>query len=173
MHVPITNDELDELIKLSANGFDPRVIPLTHASSEHGSFAIESESSGADWALAQLAIRRGLTSSTVRVGGPIQHTGARETGGGNPQDHLAGYERCEGCGGTEFMCANSSEHDADNDGENSADGYSFADYGARLDHHKIQELIMASGLVTEYGGAQLAAWLDMQAYVLREPNEEI
>jgi len=173
MHVPITKDELDYLIQASSNGFDPRVIPLTHASSEHGSFAIESDAIGADWALAQLALRRGESGSTVRVGGPIVHTGAREIGGGNPQDHLAGYERCEGCGGSEFMCANASEHDTDNDGENSADGYSFADYGARLDHRKIQDLIMASGLVTEYGAAQLAAWLDMQAYVLREPNEEI
>ena len=58
MHVPITNAELDQLLKLSANGFDPRVIPLTHASSEHGSFAIESDAVGADWALARLSLLR-------------------------------------------------------------------------------------------------------------------
>ena len=170
MHVPISQDELDKLIKLSANGFDPRTIPLTHASGEHGPFAIDSDATGADaaWALAQLAI---LRAEPLKVGGPIQHTGAREVGGGNPADHLAGLHKCEGCGGAEFMCADPGQHD-ESDGENSADGYSFPDYGVRLDHQNIQTLLMRSGLVSEYGAAQLAAWLDMQAYVLREPNEE-
>jgi hypothetical protein len=58
MNVPITTAELEQLIRLSANRLDPRVIPLTHTSSEHGSFAIESEAIGADWALAELALLR-------------------------------------------------------------------------------------------------------------------
>lgn len=169
MHIPITKAELEALVSKARH----QTIPLTATTDTRvdSGFAIDSDAIGADWSLAQLAVLR--LPTPLRVGGPIQHTGARELGGGNPQDHLAGYERCEGCGGTEFMCADTSQHDTDGDGENTADGYSFANYGERLDHRKIQDLIMASGLVTEYGAAQLAAWLDMQAYVLREPNEEI
>lgn len=172
MHVPITQDELGALIEASARTADGFTVPLTHASGEHGSFALDADAIGASDALAVLANRRGQSASTVRVGGPIRHTGAREVGGGNPDDRLAAYEKCEGCGGAEFMCADTSQHDSDADGENTADGYSFPNYGARLDHQNIQTLLMRSGLVSEYGAAQLAAWLDMQAYVLREPNEE-
>lgn len=168
MHVPITKAELEALVSKARN----QTIPLTATTDTRvdSGFAIDSDAIGADWSLAQLAVLR--LPTPLRVGGPIQHTGARELGGGNPQDHLAGLHKCEGCGGAEFMCADPGQHD-ESDGENSADGYSFPDYGARLEHRQIQDLIMASGLVTEYGAAQLAAWLDMQAYVLREPNEEI
>lgn len=168
MQVPITSDELDKLIKLSANGFDPKTIPLTHASGEHGTFAIESDTIGADaaWSLAQLAILRGEQGHTVRVGGPIVHTGARDVAVGD--DRLAGYEKCEDCGSAEFMCANSPGHSDAQGGE----GYSFPDYGARLNMREIQTLLQHSGLVTAYGAAQLAAYLDMEAYVLREVKPE-
>lgn len=172
MHVPITPDELTALIEASARISGGYTVPLTHASGDHGTFALDADAVGSYEALAVLANLRSQSAAKILVGGPIVHTGARETGGSDPQDHLAGYHKCEGCGGAEFMCADPGQHD-DNEGENTADGYSFVDYGARLDHRGIQDLLMRSGLVNEYGAAQLAAWLDMQAYVLREPNEEI
>lgn len=165
MRVPITPDELTHLLTESrAYAF---VIPLT-ADDAGGLHALDSDAVGADTALAVLALRRGESASQVRIGGPIVHTGARETGGSAPQDPLAGYEQCEDCGGAEFSCTDSEAHE---DGGESGHGYNFPRYGARLDHQNIQALLMRSGLVNEYGAAQLAAWLDMQAYVLREPNE--
>lgn len=164
--VPVTQDEISALLTTTTDEY-PITVPLRP--SRDGRICVDSTQVDAAPALAKLAM---LRVGTLRVGGPIRHTGAREVGGGNPQDHLAGLHKCEGCGGAEFMCVDPGQHD-DDEGENTADGYSFPDYGVRLDLPKIQELIMASGLVTEYGAAQLAAWLDMQAYVLREPNEEI
>jgi len=68
VHVPISQSELEKLLSLSSNGFDPKTIPLTHHDGEHGSFAIESEAIGADaaWALGNLAKMR----TTSPVNGP-------------------------------------------------------------------------------------------------------
>lgn len=155
--VPVTQREVEALLSTRQAEY-PITVPLRHARS--GELCVDSTQVDAAPALAKLAALRD-PSQPIRVGGPIQHTGARDVAAG-PQG--TGYHLCEDCGGWEFSCTDASSHPDDENG----DGYSFPDYGARLDLGKIQALLLRSGLVTEYGAAQLAAWLDMEAYVLRE-----
>jgi hypothetical protein len=162
--VPLTQDELTQVLTTTTTEYR-MTVPLRQ--DVDGRLCIDADDVSAQPALAKLA---NLRRPMVRVGGPIQHIGPRELGASNPEDRLAGYVKCEDCGGAEFSCSDAISHE---DGGENGHGYTFPDYGARLDRYKIQKLIAASGLVTEYGAAQLAVWLDMQAYVLREPDEEI
>jgi hypothetical protein len=153
--VPITRDELEALVN-AARG---ETIPLTKTTdtrSDSG-IAIDEDAVGASWSLAKLAVLRGPMHASVGVGiGGALPAGPRQsTGDGN----LAGTYTCEKCGEGNFDC-----------GGCGADGYIFSDYGNRLSAKQIAEVLVRTGRVTERGAEVLAAFLDAEVYVLREPE---
>lgn len=161
MHVPLTSEELTALL----SGARGQTIPLTGSTDTRtdSGFAIDSDATGADWALATLANLRTPDTRTpevplaagVGIGGRPPTGPRQSTGEGN----LAGTHTCEKCGEGNFDC-----------GGCGADGYIFPDYGNRLNADQIAALLVRSGRVTSVGAEVIAAVLDAETYVMREPE---